>query len=138
MKPPDAPDVGAWLAKARTDLRMVQMVFAGGEPMWDQVCFHAQQAGEKALKALLTALGEAVPRTHDLVRLVQLLAPQLPAVAALYEDAARLTAHSVTPRYPSWLAPETEADARSAVASAEAVLQLVENLLQAGIAVGPA
>lgn len=35
--------------------------------------FHAQQACEKCLKATLAAHGAEVPRTHDLVRLVELL-----------------------------------------------------------------
>lgn len=35
--------------------------------------FHAQQAVEKGLKAVLAARGEAVPKTHDLTFLLQLL-----------------------------------------------------------------
>ena len=33
-------------------------------------CFHAQQAVEKSLKALLTSWGIAFPKTHDLTRLL--------------------------------------------------------------------
>jgi HEPN domain-containing protein len=33
---------------------------------WDTVCFHAQQAAEKLLKALLVAHEDVVSRTHDL------------------------------------------------------------------------
>ena len=40
-----------WLAKADNDLLNIQNNLASREIPWDTVCFHAQQCGEKALKA---------------------------------------------------------------------------------------
>jgi HEPN domain-containing protein len=38
--------------------------------------FHAQQACEKCLKAVLASVGVEFPRTHDLLRLLELLDAQ--------------------------------------------------------------
>jgi HEPN domain-containing protein len=58
------------LAKARTDLAAARIALGRGEDMepWLAV-FHAQQAGEKALKSLLIAEGIDPPHTHDLADL---------------------------------------------------------------------
>jgi HEPN domain-containing protein len=45
-----------WLAFAREDLHMAELAMA--ETLWNQVCFHAQQGVEKALKAWLADRGE--------------------------------------------------------------------------------
>jgi len=40
----------AWMSRALADLEMAQMLLEGGAASWG-VCYHAQQAAEKALKA---------------------------------------------------------------------------------------
>ena len=47
-----------WMASARSDLAIAGITLPP-EAMYEQLCFHAQQAAEKALKALLLSLGEA-------------------------------------------------------------------------------
>jgi HEPN domain-containing protein len=39
---------------------------------YDTVCFHAQQAVEKTLKAFLAYYGQAIPWTHDLEEIQRL------------------------------------------------------------------
>ena len=90
MKRRDAPEVQAWAALAASDLRVAGAVFAMSPPEWHQVCFHAQQAAEKSFKALLEALQLPVPRTHDLVVLVDLLLGRHADLADLAESAAFL------------------------------------------------
>jgi hypothetical protein len=61
--------------------------------------FHAQQACEKCLKAVLSATGVAFSRTHDLVRLLDLLAEQgidVPAQAMWIDE---LNPYAVEARY---------------------------------------
>ncbi|MHB1046373.1 MAG: HEPN domain-containing protein [Thermoanaerobaculia bacterium] len=72
MTPRDA-GVAAWLEKADSDLLCIENNVAASRVPWDAVVFHAQQAGEKVLKALLVAAGAPVPRTHDLVALLSLV-----------------------------------------------------------------
>ena len=40
-----------WLAKAEHDLLNIENNLQGLEIPWDTICFHAQQAAEKFLKA---------------------------------------------------------------------------------------
>lgn len=62
--------VRGWIAKADSDLAAGQLLLTGGP--YDSVCFHAQQAIEKLLKALLTFYDQPPPRTHDLEELQRL------------------------------------------------------------------
>jgi HEPN domain-containing protein len=61
------------LARARDDLYVVRRLRTDpAAPGW-VMGFHAQQAVEKALKAVLSSAGQAYPRTHNLVMLAELL-----------------------------------------------------------------
>lgn len=55
-----------WLRIASEDLKVAKLLFE--EEIWSHVCFNAQQAAEKGLKALIE-LKKAVPKTHDLKEL---------------------------------------------------------------------
>lgn len=67
------------LLKAESDLFAARAVLATGRAL-DIVCFHAQQAAEKSLKAVLASLEIEYPWTHNLKRLIDLAAPHLPAL----------------------------------------------------------
>jgi len=123
MKRLDDPEVAAWLKKAQGDLQIAEIAVGLVEPLFDQACFHAQQAGEKALKSLLVALDRAVPRTHDLMVLVAAMRDAVPSVSTLEDVAELLAQYGVGPRYPSFLAAETEAEARAAIAAAREVMR---------------
>jgi HEPN domain-containing protein len=73
MKPRDHSNVQPWFELARADLAMADLVVASPDStpeMFGLACFHAQQAAEKALKALVIAEGLPMPRSHDLVLLL--------------------------------------------------------------------
>ena len=129
-RPRSAPEVSAWLSKSAGDLRMSRAAAEVEDPLWDQSCFHSQQAAEKALKALLVSLDQDVPRTHDLVFIVETIAELLPDANTLLEDAAALVQYGVAPRYPSFLAPETEEDAREAMKRATAICGWIHSHLR--------
>ena len=129
MKQRDDPEVAAWSTKAFGDLRMALLALDTDDPLLDQACFHSQQAVEKALKALMVAIGHPVPRTHDLLVILDGLADSFPDLNQLAPALAALNPYSVTPRYPSWLAPETLDEATEAVQSAETILQAVQDEL---------
>jgi HEPN domain-containing protein len=61
--------------------------------------FHCQQAVEKLLKAWLSLLGVAFPRTHDLRLLLQLVADIDPAGVAPFQSLEDLTDYGVQFRY---------------------------------------
>jgi HEPN domain-containing protein len=68
--------------------------------LYEDRCFDAQQAAEKALKAILVQRQVAFPKTHALADLLTLVAKagiELPADVA---DATLLTPYAVEARYP--------------------------------------
>lgn len=75
--------------------------------------FHCQQCVEKYLKARLEEEGITVPRTHDLVALLQLILQAEPLWAAFAPVLRRLNDYAVKFRYPGHLASRT--DARQAI-----------------------
>ena len=119
-----------WLAKANSDRIASQRLLDGGGP-YDAVCFHAQQAVEKALKALLALADVPIPRTHNLEDLLaQCLAlPSMAAASGLEAlDLSDLTPFAVEARYDIEFWPErVEATAALAIATqvCAAVAQIV-------------
>ena len=53
-----------WVRKAEEDAAVAE--WASGAGHYDAACFHAQQAVEKYLKALLVAQGRDFPKSHAL------------------------------------------------------------------------
>jgi HEPN domain-containing protein len=88
-------------------------------------CFQAQQAAEKALKAVLVFLRRDVPRIHDLDALIDALPQDWPVVQE-YPDLANLTDWAVNARYPLAGQEPTHEDAEEAVRQARAVLDSVQ------------
>lgn len=87
------------LRKAQGDAWMLnRAVSEQGAPPW-ALGFHAQQAVEKAIKAVLTVLSVEYPRTHNLALLMDLLrqrGQRLPPDAA---ELPRLTPFGALLRY---------------------------------------
>lgn len=95
MRPPEDIEVAAWIEKAKRDLRMAAFALSESGRLWDQVCFHAQQAAEKSLKAVLVAMEIEVPRTHDLVFLLERLSRSASCGQDLLEKAAILSQYTI-------------------------------------------
>ena len=91
--------VGAWIRKAELDLKTVVRLSAEGE-FRDVVGFHAQQAVEKYLKALLTRYQIEFPKTHVIRRLLILLEPVESSIAQSLDDANWLSPLGAEIRYP--------------------------------------
>ena len=87
-----------WFEQARADLAAAEDSAATGHHEW--ACFQAQQAGEKALKAVLSARGRTGVRTTSLRRLVHACAAAAGAFADLDDDARWLDQHYTPARYP--------------------------------------
>jgi HEPN domain-containing protein len=120
-----------WLAFAREDLRVAELALAEG--IFNQVCFHAQQCVEKAIKGWLVQQGRIPPRTHRMADLLALLPPEL---LGELNDALRLLDRFYIPtRYPDALPgmlPEgmpEQHDAEEAFNLARDALQRIEGVL---------
>jgi len=125
--PPDDPR--EWLNRARSNLFQAKNDKLG--VYWEDLCFQAQQAAEKSLKALLLDRGVSFPYIHNLAVLMQLLEKQGESVPAEVREAARLTDYAVEARYPGLAEPMTRKEYETAVALAERVLNWVEGKLKA-------
>lgn len=89
-----------WLNKADEDYRVAERELAAEPPAFGAVCFHAQQAVEKAMKALLVDFGVDFPRTHDLKFLLDLMKSNTPVFNDLEEALVNLSVSAVEVRYP--------------------------------------
>jgi HEPN domain-containing protein len=90
----------AWIVKAENDFLNIENNLSASRVPWDTVCYHAQQAAEKLLKAFVVHHGQAVPRTHDLVALLARCSQFEPSLESLAEDCRRLNASGIASRYP--------------------------------------
>ena len=115
--------VSGWLRKARSDLKNARMCVAAGESL-DTACFHAQQAGERALKGYLSAHEIEFPFIHNLEKLVNVCAGDDASFMQLLEAAQELTPYAVELRYDHEFWPTIETAGR-AVEQAEKVLAFV-------------
>ena len=117
--PLEAGSPEAWLRYAEADLQMARIPLPTGG-LYEQLCFHAQQAIEKSIKAVLIREGVEVPRVHSIERLIDLLPVGVARTKELV-DAAQLTEYATTFRYPGEAEPTTEEDYREALGLSEAV-----------------
>ncbi|GFO62234.1 HEPN domain-containing protein [Geomonas paludis] len=93
--------VGMWLHKADNDLQNIRNNLAAEEIPTDTICFHAQQAIEKVLKAVLVAHGQNASKTHDLVRLLTEVLEFIPELSQYEDSLEEITEYGVAVRYPN-------------------------------------
>jgi len=87
-----------WLRNARSDLALARLRKTRSL-LYEHLCFHAQQASEKAIKSVLLSHGVAFPGTHDLAFLMDCLPESLSVPPSLI-DLPSLTKYAVQQRYP--------------------------------------
>ncbi len=114
-----------WLAYARSDIEAAEALLQQADTFPRQVCFLAQQAAEKAIKAGLIFAGVPVPRSHDLDALRNLL-PEGWRFRLEQPDLAALSIWAVDARYPSDNPEAVEADARAAAEQSRAVWETLQ------------
>src|SRR6266481_210429 len=91
-----------WVRKAEEDIEVARSMSAGAKPRRNAVGFHCQQSAEKYFKALLQEFGLSVPRTHNLIDLLDLLLPHDFTLRSLRRGLKSLTRYAVEYRYPGW------------------------------------
>jgi len=108
-----------WVKKGDSDLSNARRTSESEGP-YDTACFHAQQAAEKYLKAVLAFHGMEIPRTHDLEEL-QLLCAEFISGGNFRElTLEELSDYAVSIRYDFEFWPDIET-AREAIIMAEQV-----------------
>ena len=120
--PPDDPR--EWMNRARSDLTQAKSQVPG--VYFENLCFNAQQAAEKAIKAVMITRNIEFPYVHDLARLLSLLEDEGEVIPETIRRAGELTDYATITRYPGEIRPVTEAEYREAIAIAEAVIHWAE------------
>jgi HEPN domain-containing protein len=120
----------AWIERAKSDLRSSEALFDLEPPELSQAAFHAQQAGEKYLKAYLAFLNEDIDRIHDLGTLVDRLRKEDSEFQKLYDAADILTPFAVAARYPFTHINPDEHDVEEAIDAVETIQHVVEDKIE--------
>jgi HEPN domain-containing protein len=108
------PSTREWVAKAEEDFLAASALNRRRKrPLWNVVCFHVQQTVEKYLKARLEEAGHGIPKTHDLLHLLNLVTAFEPLWSAYQSAFSLLVSYAVQTRYPG--SSVIKADARHAM-----------------------
>lgn len=131
MKTPD--EVGReyirqWLEKADTDLRAAEYLLTASG-FTDVICFHAQQAVEKLLKAVLAYKKIEIPRTHDLKILLNRTGLTEEELGLLEDEIDELSGYCVETRYPADLPVLTVQDAVKAIEIANKIHYAIRRIV---------
>ncbi|MDE0126089.1 MAG: HEPN domain-containing protein [Bryobacterales bacterium] len=123
--PPDDPRER--LNRARSNLARAQTLIPAA--YLEDACFDAQQAAEKAIKAVMVLRGIEYPYFHELHRLLDILEADGERIPDAVRRAEDLTQFATAARYPGLEEPVTEQGHSEAVNRAQAVVQWAEALL---------
>jgi HEPN domain-containing protein len=130
--PQDRPLPGSaedWLARAEGDLALARVPLPEGA-FYEDLCFHAQQAAEKSLKAVYQHFGKRFRYTHDLDELIIGLRSEGMIIPIEVTDAALLTSYAWEARYPGLSEPVTEEEFRRALRQAELVVRWATEVIR--------
>lgn len=129
--------VTQWLALAREDLLAGESILTAPLSSYGTASFHAQQAAEKALKALLVKHQTEFSKSHNIGQLLRLAEPPAPGISERLESARTLTPYAVTVRYPGEGPLPDRDEAADHLALARRVVDEVVALLDPYLEAGP-
>ena len=129
--PTDRSEIGSsgdWLKRAKSNLIRAQQP-KPDEVFWEDYCFDAQQAAEKALKALLIHRQIVFRFVHDIAELLTTLEQNCISLPEKIRGGAELSDYAVEVRYPGPMESVTEDEYREALKIAENVVAWVEKII---------
>jgi hypothetical protein len=134
LRPPDDDVAAVLLARADDDIGLVRACIGLHDVADAIVGFHAQQAAEKLLKAILARRRVDYPFTHDLERLLEVVDVAVGVSPPGADSVAALTPWAVQFRYGD--APEDVFDRSETLALLETlrawVVSMIPDSLEAG------
>lgn len=120
-----------WYEMAATDLGVAKHLDATYYPKpLEIICYHCQQAAEKAIKTLIMHFGGegGIPKLHDLSFLLNQIKNRVSIEERFYDYADALTPYGVAVRYPNEMFLE-ERHAKEALQFAEDIFQWVTEIV---------
>ena len=124
-----AEEVGAWLARARQDLRAADADLGVDPPLTADAAFHCQQAVEKALKAFLTHHDHPFRKTHDIGELAHACLAHDPSLEDLLRRSVPLSEYAWRFRYPGEVFEPEPDEVRGAVDLSTRVVETIASLV---------
>ena len=121
------PETLEWIDKAEGDRKVARREIQTADPVWNVVCFLAQQCAEKYLKGFLENHNIAFQKTHDLLVLLNSSGELLSDLIPLKSQLAHLSTFGIATRYPGTQADEKAAE--DAIQTTEAVRTVVRTKL---------
>ena len=125
-------NVQLWLEFANADLETADFLYEKQYPrQLEIICYHCQQAGEKAIKALYIAkeIPGGIPRKHDLWFLLEQMKNVVEIPESIYDAAEKLDPYAIVFRYPG----ENRVDdyrAKQAIGLAKAIIDWVNQNIE--------
>lgn len=116
--PPDDPI--EWLSRAKSSLSLARQ--QSQDIYMEDLCFQAQQAAEKAIKAVYIAKGLVFPYVHDISQLLSVLEKNGIPVPIELRATSKLTLYAALTRYPGLGTPVSKEEYDEAMQMAEAVV----------------
>ena len=126
----DAVSPQVWLARAKSNLALARAGQHIAGVYLEDLCFEAQQAAEKAFKALCIYHDLDFQKTHSLANLMDILEAGGVSLPVDISKAAVLTQYAVRTRYPGMIEPITRSEYDAALDLAVKVTEWVEKALQ--------
>ena len=117
-----------WLLRAKSNLALAKIVVSD-EICREDLCFQAQQAAEKAIKAFLLFHDVEAPKIHNMVTLLGEVAKYSELPQEL-KDVVILNDYAVQTRYPGEYTPVSEQEYHDAVKVSEYCVKWVENKIK--------
>lgn len=118
-----------WLKRARSSLERAKMGKVSQGILYEDLCFDAQQAVEKSLKAILVKLNQPFPKTHSIGILLKLIEEAGVEIPENINQAKLLTAYVVDTRYPGDYEPVNKEEYKEALKIAEDVFKWLDNII---------
>ena len=126
-----------WLAQAEHSLSVTQVLLDNG--LWPEVCFHAEQTAQLALKAYLFFEGRRFVNVHSVRTLAEECINHDPGFAPLIDYGMILDRYYLSTRYPDALPDPaipfesfSEPDARQALNFATEIVGAVRSKIPSG------
>ncbi len=115
-----------WLQRAKSNMARAKAGRVSPDILYEDLCYDAQQAVEKALESVCILNEIIFPKTHDIAYLIELLEKGDVEVPKELQNAKILTGYAVETRYPGDYEPVDEDDYLKAVKIAKNVLKWIE------------
>jgi HEPN domain-containing protein len=126
--PPDDPR--EWLNRAKSNLVKARSASEIPGVYLEDLCFDAQQAAEKAVKAVLISLNVRFPYIHDLTQLLLLVEQAGWDIPGNIRRAAILSDYAVEARYPGISEPVTQVEYDEAIEIAEGIIHWAQAIVE--------